>query len=97
MSTLLSNLSKRALHARRDRIDGFALRPAVLVIDTISLIVAADQAGSDEIRDRTADIGTPGVTQTGANFVRNHFLRQILIVRKHVAPVEFRANLLHNG
>ena len=51
---------KRAPNLVGDRVDSLTLRTAILVVDPIPLIMASHEAGLDELRDGSADIGATG-------------------------------------
>ena len=45
-----------------DRIDRFALRTAIMMVDTKSLVVAAHESRADQVGDRPADIASSGAS-----------------------------------
>lgn len=93
----LGDAPERALYTRRDRIDRFTLRAPVLVVDPISLIMAADQSGSNEIRDSAADVGTPRMPKAGTNLFSDHLFRQPLVGRQHTFTEKFGAHLIDHS
>lgn len=80
----LLEAAKRCGGRRRDGVNGFPLRTAIVVVDPIALVVAPHEASAHEVRDSAADVAATGAPHPLSNFGSYHTVRFDAILRERV-------------
>ncbi len=85
LAFLQASNAKRCSGHVRDRVDRFALRSTILVVDAIALIMPTHEACSDQIRHRSAYVTAPRLAHPRFDFLVDHAGRSPSIARQSLA------------